>query len=167
MPILRQWHFPSYLLTAMVIQSQRVQKALTLSNRKFKQLFGIKRETFFNMLEILQGAFEELHKFGGKPPTKLRVEDRLLLTLQYWRTYQTMEHLAYEYDTVVSNIHKAIEWVEDTLIQDGTFRLPGKKTLLHDEHPPRTIAIDVTEHPIERPKKNRKNTIPARKSIIL
>ena len=149
----------------MVIQSQRVQKALTLSHRKFKQLFGVKRETFHNMLEVLQEAFEELHKFGGKPPTKLRVEDRLLLTLQYWRTYQTMEHLAYEYDTVVSNIHKAIEWVEDSLIKDATFRLPGKKTLLAGEQKPRSIAIDVTEHPIERPKKNRKNTTPARRSV--
>jgi hypothetical protein len=44
--------------------------------------------------------------------------------------------------------------------------LPGKKTLVDEEQKPRVIAIDVTEHPIERPKKNRKNTIPARKSVI-
>jgi hypothetical protein len=151
----------------MVIQSPRVQKALTLSNRKFKQLFGVKRETFSNMLDILVPAFEELHQFGGKPPKKLRLEDRLLLTLQYWREYRTLEHLAYEYDTVVSYIHKAIEWVENTLIQSGYYRLPGKKTLVNGERKPRVVAIDVTEQPIERPKKNRKNTIPARKSVIL
>jgi hypothetical protein len=151
----------------MLIQSERVQKALNISHQKFKQLFGVKRETFFQMLEILQQAFERLHRCGGKPPTKLRVEDRLLLTLQYWREYRTMEHLAYEYDTVVSNIHGAIEWVENTLIQEGTFRLPGKKALLAEDQKPRAIAIDVTEHPIERPKKNRKNTIPARRSDIL
>jgi len=82
------------------------------------------------MLEILEQPYEKLHKLGGKPPTKLLLEDRLLLTLQYWREYRTLEHLAYEYDTVVSNIHKAIEWVENTLIQSGAFRLPGKKTLI-------------------------------------
>jgi len=151
----------------MLIQSEHVQKALSLSNRQFKRLFGVKRQTFNQMLEILQEAFDQQHQRGGKPPTKLRVEDRLLLTLQYWRTYVTMEHLAYEYNTVVSNIHKVIEWVEDTLIRDSTFRLPGKKTLLADEQKPRTIAIDVTESPIERPKKNRKSIIPARRSVIL
>ena len=80
----------------MLIQSERVQKALSISHRKFKQLFGVKRETFFKMLEILRETFEKQHRRGGKPPTKLRVEDRLLLTLQYWREYRTMEHLAYE-----------------------------------------------------------------------
>jgi hypothetical protein len=150
----------------MLIQSERVQKALTLSNRQFKRLFGVKRQTFNAMLEILQVAFEELHRRGGKPPTKLRVEDRLLVTLQYWRTYLTMEHLAYEYDTVKSNIHDAIVWVEDTLIREGVFRLPGKRSLIEGEQKPRTVLIDVTEHPIERPKKNRKNTILARKSVI-
>jgi len=68
-----------------------------LSNAQFKRLFGVKRQTFNAMLEILQAAFEELHKRGGKPPTKLYVEDRLLVTLQYWREYRTLEHLAYEY----------------------------------------------------------------------
>jgi hypothetical protein len=151
----------------MVIQSARVQKALTLSNRKFKQLFGIKRETFYNMLEVLEPAYEQLHKLGGKPATKLRVEDRLLVTLQYWREYRTLEHLAYEYNTVVSNVHKAIEWVENTLIADGRYHLPGKKVLMDDEKKPRAVAIDVTEHPIERPKKNRRSTILARRSVIL
>jgi hypothetical protein len=151
----------------MVIQSARVQKALSLSNRKFKQLFGVQRQTFYNMLDILEPAYEKLHQRGGKPPTKLLLEDRLLLTLQYWREYRTMEHLAYEYNTVVSNIHKAIEWVENTLIQDGTYRLQGKKILLDKQHAPRVVAIDVTEHSIERPQKNRKSTIPARRSVIL
>jgi hypothetical protein len=150
----------------MVIQSERVQKALTLSNRQFKRLFGVKRQTFNAMLEILQVAYEQLHQRGGKPATKLRVEDRLLVTLQYWRTYLTLEHLAYDYDTVKSHIHDAIVWVEDTLIRDGSFCLPGKKSLIEGEQKPRTVLIDVTEHPIERPKKNRKNTIRARKSVI-
>jgi hypothetical protein len=156
MTILCQDYFFSFL-TAMVIQSARVQRALTLSNRKFKQLFGVKRETFSHMLEVLEPAYELLHKLGGKPPTKLRLEDRLLVTLQYWREYRTLEHLAYEYDTVVSNIHKAIEWVESTLIQAGAFRLPGKKTLVIEGQKPRAVAIDVTEHTIERPKKQKKH----------
>jgi hypothetical protein len=150
----------------MLIQSERVQKALSLSNTKFKRLFGVKIATFRQMLEILHTAYEKLHKNGGKPSTKLQVEDRLLLSFQYWREYRTMEHLAYDYDTVKSNIHKAIVWVEDTLIRDGTFRLLGKKTLLAEGQTPKTIAIDVTEHPIERPKKNRRSTILVKRSVI-
>ena len=151
----------------MLIQSEHVKKALGTSNRQFKRLFGVKRQTFFDMLAILQVAYEQLHKLGGKPPTKLFVEDRLLVMLQYWREYRTMEHLAYEYNTVKSYIHKVIEWVEDTLAQDGTYRLQGKKILIDKENAPRAVAIDVTEHRVERPKKNRSQTIPASKSAIL
>ena len=79
------------------------------------------------MPEVLQHAFDELHKHGGKPLTKLQIEDKLLLTLQYWREYRTMEHLTYEYGVVKSAVHSSMEWVEDALIRDGTFRLPGKK----------------------------------------
>jgi hypothetical protein len=150
----------------MNIQSERVQKALTLKNKQFKRLFGVKKETFERMLEIMQQAFEELHKLGGKPLKKLKVEDKLLLTLQYWREYRTMEHLAYEYGVVKSAVHSSIVWVENSLIREGTFRLPGKKALIAGENKPKTILIDVTECPIERPKKNNDNTIPARRNVI-
>jgi len=42
-------------------------------------------------------------------------------------------------------------WVEDVLSAEGRFQLPGKKALQEEE--PKTVAIDVMEHPIERPKK--------------
>jgi len=68
---------------------------------------------------------------------------------------------------VKSRIHSAIVWVEDTLIREGTFRLPGKKALTDADTKPRIAVIDVTESPIERPKKSRRSGIPARKSGIL
>ena len=49
-----------------------------------------------------------------------------------------MEHLAYEYNTVKSYIHSTIVWLEETLIQDGTFRLPGKKALTSEDDPHET-----------------------------
>ena len=84
----------------MLITSARVHKALAISNTQFKRLFGIKQQTFAPMLAILQDAFEKQHRRGGKPPTKLPVEEKLLLALQYWREYRTMEHLAFDYNTV-------------------------------------------------------------------
>jgi len=163
--IVRQVHFFPFL-TAMLITSERVQKALAISNTQFKRLFGVKIAIFRQMLEILHTAHEKLHKNGGKPNTKLQVEDKLLLALQYWREYRTMEHLAFDYNTVKSYVHTSIEWVENTLIRSGEFRLPGKKALIAEGQQPKTLAVDVTESPIERPKKNRRSTILARRSVI-
>ena len=80
----------------MLITSERVQKALATSNTQFKRLFGVKVATFRQILGILHAAHDELHKNGGKPNTKLQVEDKLLLALQYWREYRTLEHLAFD-----------------------------------------------------------------------
>jgi hypothetical protein len=66
----------------MLIQSERVQKAQTLSNRKFKRLFGVKRQFFFDMLEIVHEAYEQLHKHGGKPSTKNMHRESLRLMSQ-------------------------------------------------------------------------------------
>jgi hypothetical protein len=147
------------------IKSRRVRRKLALTDERFKRLIGVKKATFFKMLEILQEDFDERHKKGGKPPW-LQVEDKLLFTLEYYREYRTMDHLAEEYDTVKSNIHKSIVWVENTLIREGTFNLPGKNCLVDEDEKPETILIDVTESPIERPQKNSENTTPARKNAI-
>lgn len=44
------------------------------------------------MHDIVQKAYDQQHQFGGKPP-KLSPSDKLLLTLQYYREYRTMEHI--------------------------------------------------------------------------
>jgi hypothetical protein len=46
-----------------------------------------------------------------------------------------------------------IKWVENTLIKDGTFSLPGRKALLKSDMDYEVVLIDATESPIERPKK--------------
>jgi hypothetical protein len=56
--------------------------------------------------------------------------------------------------------------VENVLIQEGTFQLPGKKALLAKENAGRTLVVDVTESPIERPKKNKKSGTRERKNSI-
>ena len=147
------------------MKSERVKKALTRQNAMFKQLFGVRKETFFTMHRVLQKTFDAKHQCGGRP-TKLSVGDKLLLALQYRREYRTMEHLAYEYDTHKSVICRSMTWVEDTLIKDGSFHLPGKKVLRENAESLEIIVVDVTESPIERPQKNKKSIIPARRSVI-
>jgi len=49
--------------------------------------------------------------------------------------------------------HDVIVWVEDTLIKSGKYSLPGKKALLQDNEI-EIVLVDVSESPVERPKKN-------------
>jgi hypothetical protein len=58
-----------------------------------------------------------------------------------------------------SQIFRIIRWVEDTLIKDGTFSLPGRKALLKSDMEYEVVLIDATESPVECPKKSKDNTI--------
>lgn len=134
------------------------------SNEKFRRITGVKRETFSAMLEILQAAHAEKHKRRGRNP-KLCMEDRLLAALEYWREYRTQAHIAANFGIDESNIQRSIKWIEDVLIKDGTFSLPGKKALLQSDTHYEVVLVDATESPVERPKKDNADAIPARRSV--
>jgi len=53
--------------------------------------------------------------------------------------------------------------VENTLVKNGTFSLPGKKALVEDAGGYDVVLVDATETPIERPKKNSGGSALARK----
>ena len=84
------------------------------------------------------------------------------MALKYWRQYVTEKELSYEFEVGEATTHDIIVWVEDTLVKSGKFSLPGKKALLDDNEIEVTL-VDVTESPIERPKKNKSNGIPAKR----
>jgi hypothetical protein len=121
----------------------------------FKRLHGVSPDTFKKMLSILQREYDVLHQKGGKPP-KLTVEDKLCITLKYLREYRTMDSIAAEYGVCKGTVCLSIQWVEDTLVQDGTFAVSGKKTLKRKSESIQYVVVDVTESPINRPKKNQK-----------
>lgn len=130
------------------------EKTKRLNNEDFKQVIGVKRETFSVMTEILGKAYEEKHERGGRKP-KLTIEEQLLMTLKYLRQYVTQKELAYEFEIGEATVHDTIVWVENVLIKDGTFSLPGKKRLLEDDRI-EIVLVDVTECPVERPEKTKK-----------
>ena len=132
----------------------------------FKRMFGVKPDTFAKMKVILEKEFEKLHQKGGSPP-KLSVENKLYATLKYLREYRTMEHIGGDYGVSKSTICESIQWVENTLIQDGTFDLPGKKVLKKASSEIEFVVIDVTESPINMPKKTKKPIIQAKRNVIL
>jgi len=124
----------------------------------FRRLTGIKRDTFDVMVEILEEA-EAKHKASGGRPNNLTIPNRLLMTLEYLREYRTYFHISRNYNLSESACYRNIRWVEDTLIKDGTFSLPGKKELLKSDVEHEVVLIDATESPIERPKKNKSTFI--------
>ena len=133
------------------------------SDEQFRRITGVKRATFEKMLDILRPRLGEKLSKGGRKP-KLTLEEMLLAALEYWREYRTYAHIAASYGIHESNMYRLIKWAEDVLIKDGTFSLPGKKALLKTDVEYEVVLIDVTETPVERPKRGKNSTIPARKS---
>jgi len=128
----------------------KYKKLANYPDAKFRRIAGVKRETFEKMTEILKEA-EALRRAKGGPKPRLIEADMLLATLEYLREYRTYAHIAPSYDLSESQIYRIVKWVEDVLIKSGAFRLPGKGALLTGEVEIETK--DVTECPIERPKK--------------
>jgi hypothetical protein len=126
-----------------------------LSSTQFKRLTGVKREVFEQMLEVLNEtkANSRKHPSRGTPP-KLSNSDKLLLLLMYYREYRTQFHIGVTYGISESRVCEIIKDVESILIKDSRFHLPGKKSLLKEENHFEIVLVDVTESPVERPKKN-------------
>jgi hypothetical protein len=131
----------------------------------FKRLFGVKQETFEKMETILQKEYDKVHRNGGSPP-KLSVDDKLKIALRYLREYRTMESIGSDYGVSKSTVCETIQWVEDTLSKDKAFSLPGKRVLKKPENAIEYIVVDVTESPIQRPKKNKKSIIRGKRNAI-
>ncbi|WP_416375229.1 helix-turn-helix domain-containing protein [Spiroplasma poulsonii] len=82
------------------------------------------------------------------------------MTLLYWREYQTYFHLGKSFDISEANCYRNIKWIEDILIKNSDFQqLAGKKALINDIFNDKTIIIDATETPIQRPKKKTKTIL--------
>jgi len=133
-----------------------------LKDTDFKRLTGVQRETFEMMLEVLE---QGLRDFGR--PTKLTRADQLLMTLMYWREYRTEFHIAQSYGLSESTVCRTIQKVENALVRSGRFRLPGKMALQPSNTIFEVVLVDVSEQPIERPKKAKSGiTVVKRRDIL-
>jgi hypothetical protein len=75
------------------------------------------------------------------------------MTLEYLREYRTYFHISQSYGISESACYRNVAWVENTLVKDKTFALPGRKALIKSDTCYEVILIDATETPIEQPKK--------------
>ena len=77
------------------------------------------------------------------------------MTLEYWREYRTYFHIGQSWGVNESTAYRIIRKIEDILISSREFSLPGKKKLYYPNYQTEVVVVDVTESPIERPKKNK------------
>ena len=118
-----------------------------LSETQFKRYTGISWSTFDLMVEQLK----MLVPAKGRP-SKLSVEDQILLCLSYWREYRTLFHVATSFGVSEPTASRIVRHVEDCLIKSNLFNLP--KSLPEGEGIDwNVVIVDATEIPIQRPKK--------------
>jgi hypothetical protein len=132
----------------------KYEQVKELEEEKFRRLTGVKRPTFIKMIEILRKADRAKKSQGGRK-NKLSIEDQLMMVLEYIREYRTYFHVSQSYGVSESSAYKTIRWIEDTLIKEPDFALPGRKALVKSDMEYETILIDCSESPIERPKRGK------------
>ena len=138
------------------------EKLKELSNADFKRYCGVTKQTFGKMCEVVRDKAAKQRLVAGRP-SKLLIEDQVLLTLEYWREYRTQFHIAKSWSLSESTVCRIITRVEDILSSAREFDLPGKR---FPDLPAEVeiVVVDVAETPIERPKKNNADIIRGRKS---
>jgi transcriptional antiterminator len=138
-----------------------------LQGKKFRRYTGIYRRVYDEMLVCVR----EVKSTERKHPTKgvssaLSIENQLLMTVMYWREYRDQEHLAVDYGISQSTVSRTIREIEDILIKSGQFSLPGRKSLRTKDGQYELVIVDVCETPTERPKKNKSESIVAKRNAI-
>ena len=97
--------------------------ASSLKPPVFKRLTGVSPDTFHAM----SAALTEHLPTGGRRAKHCR-EDRLLMTLMYWREYRTYAHIAHTYglseSAVCRTIHSAAPFMRWKTLYSAPVRLP-------------------------------------------
>jgi hypothetical protein len=137
------------------------------SEAQFRRLSGVKRAVFDLMVEVLKAQRQQKRKRASGRKALLSTEDQILLLLGYYREYRSLLSLGTEFGLSESRTSTLIREIECLLLKDKRFHLKGKKALLIDDtSDDESAIIDVSESPVERPKKSKGVTIQARKSGI-
>jgi len=131
----------------------------------FKAVTGVTPATFNAMLEVVKVEYAEAHKQRGRH-RKLSREDMLLMMLEYYKEYRTLECIGASYGLKKPNVGKTIKWVEEALVKSGLFSLPGKKMLTQSNVEFEVVVVDTTETPIQRPKNKQKQYYSGKKNGI-
>ena len=81
------------------------------------------------------------------------------------REYGTYFHIGQSWGVNESTAYRIIRKIEDALVSARAFTLPGRKKLQQSNHQLEVVVVDVTETPIERPKKNKNSSTVVKRFI--
>ncbi len=139
-------------------------KRLKRSAKSFRRLTGIGLKEFDQVVDELMLGYQEdntkrLQKKhrqrapGAGGQFRLRLEDRLLMLLIYYRCYVTHAFLGFLFGIDDSNVGRNINPLGKLLA--GLFRIPEKRIRLESEEI-EVLFFDGTEQRIQRPKQGQK-----------
>lgn len=121
----------------------------------FSRLFGISPDQFEKIMIKLHPLWvERIIKRYKRPgrDLKLSIEDMVLMLLLYYRCYMTQEFVGFLFNLDDSRVSRLIKRLEPLLEQ--IMSISKVKVLSKEEA--ESLILDVTERPIERPKKGQK-----------
>ena len=134
-----------------IMKTTKYENLKNYNEADFRTVTGVTPKTFNAMLEVIHAAYKETHSKHNGRHRKLSREDMLLMTLEYYKEYRTMECLGASYGLKKSNVSITIKWVEQALVKSGLFSLPSKRKLVAADAEIEVIVVDTTEIPIQRP----------------
>jgi hypothetical protein len=128
-----------------------------IAPKKFRRKVGVSQRTFWALVSKVSTWLTEhraKHPMScrGKKARQLSVADHVLLTMVYVRQYPTFDELGDRFGISESYANKLYHRYLDILV--SVLRLPGKQALLDGAL--EAIVMDVTEQPIERPRKHQR-----------
>lgn len=129
-----------------MIVVKKYDSIIVLNNDDFKRAVGIPKWLFEIFVLVIKQALKEKHKNKGRK-SKLSAEDILLMTLYYYRDYNTYFKLGLDFGIDESNAYRWITWCEKTIVEYSieTFDITNLK-------PNKEYIVDVMECSIESPK---------------
>ena len=129
------------------------KKLTRRENAKFKRKWGVTPKIFKRMVSVY-ADWKIKNKDSRGRKSELTIPEKIEVTLMYWREYRTQFHISESYGVAESTICRAIQEVENVLIESGEFNIQnGRVDLMNDKED--EIVIDVMECEIERPKKTK------------
>ena len=135
------------------MSTKKYLKYIRLEDSVFRRQFGVKKNTFDLMVSIMKGSLRS--KRGPDPD--LSPQDQVLLWLKYLREYVSFESVGITFGVSKSTAYRTCIFVENTLIKDHNFHLPGKKELLLVRE--EDLAIDISESSWTSPKTWTRNAL--------
>ena len=119
--------------------------------RIFRKLTGLSLEEFVEVISLVEKTMDQAFPSMGRKRKVDCHEDRLILIMLYYRAYVTHEFIGYLVGLDETNVCRLFARIEPILAK----HLPIKKDRTLSEETVLSLLVDVTEQPIQRPKRKK------------